>query len=98
MRALQTVIVLAAVLVGSALSAEWFDSYERGLSALERKDAGRAISEFEAAIRQRPEPGQNLLTYGTNRLGRYHPYLRLAEAQLLAGKPDQALVTLGVSE
>src|SRR5207244_4492083 len=38
----------------------------------------------------RPIPGDNVITYGTNRLSAYHPYLRLAEAHLLAGHPETA--------
>ncbi|PYQ54517.1 MAG: hypothetical protein DMF78_05605 [Acidobacteria bacterium] len=45
---------------------------------------------LERAARLRPDPGTNVITYGTNRLDRYHPYLRLAEAYLMAGQPDKA--------
>jgi len=45
---------------------------------------------LERAARMRPDPGTNVITYGTNRLERYHPYLRLAEAYLMAGQPDKA--------
>ena len=44
------------------------------------------------------EPGENLLTYGTNILKRYHPYLKLAEAQITAGQLDAAAETLRRSE
>jgi len=37
---------------------------------------------LERAARLRPDPGTNVITYGTNRLERYYPYLRLAEAWL----------------
>jgi Protein kinase domain/PEGA domain len=53
---------------------------------------------LERAARLRPEPGTNVLTYGTNRLERYHPYLRLAQAYLLAGRPAQAEEALKRSE
>jgi predicted Ser/Thr protein kinase len=90
---------LAALLAASSLRAEeWFDAYSRGLEALKQKQGPRAAQLFERAIRLRPDPGTNLLTYGTNRLDRYHPYLRLAEAHLLAGEPEKARDALARSE
>jgi Protein kinase domain/PEGA domain len=53
---------------------------------------------LERAIHLRPEPGTNVITYGTNRLERYHPYLRLAEAYLLAGQAERAQEALKRSE
>ncbi len=93
-------VVLALVLAFARTIAaeEWFDAYEKGLLALRQKQAVKAAEAFERAIRQRPEPGANILTYGTNRIERYHPYLRLAEARLLAGEPDQAREALRRSE
>ena len=90
---------LAALLAASSLQAEeWFDAYSRGLEALRQKQGPRAAQLFERAIRLRPEPGTNLITYGTNRLDRYHPYLRLAEAYLLSGEPEKAKEALTRSE
>jgi hypothetical protein len=77
---------------------EWFEAYEKGLRALRQRQAAQAIEHFERAIKKQQEPGNNLLTYGTNRLERYHPYLRLAEAQLLAGNPEAAREALRRSE
>jgi hypothetical protein len=68
---------------------EWYDAYEKGLQALGRKDAARAIEHLERAIRKRPEPGNDILTYGTNRIS-YQPYLSLARAELLAGEAAAA--------
>lgn len=93
-------VVLALVLAfaGTLAAEEWFDAYEKGLLALRQKQAVKAAEAFERAIRQRPEPGANVLTYGTNRIERYHPYLRLAEARLLAGEPEKAREALRRSE
>ena len=92
-------LVLAWFLAAlSAFGAEWFDAYEKGVAALSKRDAVQAVEQLEAAVRARPEPGDNVLTYGTNRLRRYHPYLRLAEAHLLAGRADKALLALEASE
>ncbi len=100
MRAREASAVLVWVLsLAPTLGAEeWFDAYEKGLLALRQKQGARAAEAFERAIRQRPEPGVNLLTYGTNRVDRYHPYLRLAEAWLLAGDLDKAGEALRQSE
>jgi hypothetical protein len=81
-----------------ALADEWFEAYEKGLKALRQRQAVQAVEHFERAVKKQQEPGTNLLTYGTNRIERYHPYLRLAEAQLLAGKPEAAREALRRSE
>ena len=57
---------------------------------LRRGRPGQAIQFLEKAIRKRPEPGSNLITYGTNRLEAYFPYLKLAEAHLDSGHFDAA--------
>jgi len=93
------VAALAAWLAASTLHAEeWFDAYSRGLEALKQKQGPKAVQLFERAIRLRSEPGTNLITYGTNRLDRYHPYLRLAEAHLLSGEPEKAKEALARSQ
>lgn len=82
----------------SAVAEEWYDAYSRGLKALERHEAEKAILNLERAARLRPEPGTNVITYGTNWLDEYAPYLSLAEAYLLAGRPEQAREALKRSE
>jgi hypothetical protein len=79
-------------------SEEWFDAYDHGLKALEHHDGTRAAADFERAIKRRSMPGEYVLTYGTNVLPEYHPYLRLAEAELLAGHPETAREALVRSE
>ena len=71
-------------------AAEWFDDYERGVEALARGKPEQAVQFLEKAIRKRPEPGSNLITYGTNRLEEDFPYLKLAEAHLDSGHLDAA--------
>jgi predicted Ser/Thr protein kinase len=97
---IRTAAAAAVVLALSCLPAgadEWFDAYARGLEALRQRQGAQAAALFERAIRLRAEPGANLITYGTNRLDRYHPYLRLAEARLLAGEPEKAKEALARS-
>ena len=79
------VFVLLTATGRSAIAQEWFDDYEAGVAALERGEAARAVARLERAIRGRDEPGTRIVTYGTNRIATYYPYLKLAEAQLLAG-------------
>ncbi len=89
-RFLTGTVSAALLLAGSASAEEWFDAYDRGLLALEQGQPARAVASLERAIRLRPEPGMRLITYGTNRLDEYYPYLRLAEAHLLAGSLEAA--------
>ena len=84
-------ISLCLLLAGAASGEDWFDAYARGLEALKQGQGTKAAEWLERAIRKRPEPGSHVITYGTNRLDRYHPYLYLAEAHLLAGNPDAAI-------
>jgi hypothetical protein len=84
--------------VPRAQAEEWFDAYTRGLEALKQQKGARAVELFERAIRMRAEPGTNILTYGTNRLDEYYPYLRLAEAHLLLGNVEGAREALSRSE
>jgi hypothetical protein len=84
-------LVLAALLFPAAAGAqEWDDAYRSGLSALARGDHARAVEAFKRAIALRPEPGRNILTYGTNVEPRYFPYLHLAEAYLGLGQLEAA--------
>src|SRR5437762_193310 len=90
MKTLTRLALALSVLAAPAAGEEWYDHYERGVKALAQKDGPAAATAFERAIRHRPSPGDNVITYGTNRLSAYHPYLRLAEAHLLAGHPETA--------
>ncbi|HEV8253358.1 MAG TPA: protein kinase [Vicinamibacteria bacterium] len=76
-------VVLSIVgLAGDVPAAEWHESYRAGLKALAQGQPMRAVSLLEQAAGQRPQPGRNVITYGTNVEERYYPYLHLAEAYL----------------
>src|SRR5262245_46553273 len=97
-RRLLAAVFGALLLAPSLASAEdWFDAYARGLEALKKRDGPKAVEYLERAIRKRAEPGENLITYGTNRLPRYHPYVNLAEAYVLTGNLDKARAALAQS-
>ncbi len=76
---------------------EWHEAYRSGLAALQRGDATRAAEALRRAIALRPEPGRNVVTYGTNVEPRYFPYLRLADAYLALGQLEAARETLEAS-
>lgn len=76
---------------------EWHEAYRSGLAALQRGDATRAAEVLRRAIALRPEPGRNVVTYGTNVEPRYFPYLRLADAYLALGQLEAARQTLEAS-
>jgi hypothetical protein len=79
-------LALALTLAGAPLLAqEWHESYRAGVRALAEGQPLRAVSLLEQAVSQRPQPGRNVITYGTNVEPRYYPYLRLAEAYLRLG-------------
>ena len=84
------VCALLAATGRTAGAQEWFEDYEAGVAALQRGEAARAIERLERAIRGRGEPGTHIITYGTNRIATYYPYLKVAEAHLLAGHTDAA--------
>jgi hypothetical protein len=77
---------------------EWYDAYRAGLEALKLGQGPKAIDAFRRAIRLRREPGLNVITYGTNKVDCYCPYLRLAEAYLLVHDPEGARGALKESE
>jgi Protein kinase domain/PEGA domain/Tetratricopeptide repeat len=88
----------SALLVPAAAGAqEWHEAYRSGLTALARGDHARAAAAFRRAIALHPEPGRNILTYGTNVEPRYFPYVRLAEAYLGLGQLDAAREALDKS-
>jgi hypothetical protein len=98
---LRRLICLVALLAGPAGSAdaqEWYESYGDGVKALSHGQAARAVPLLEAAAARRPQPGRNVITYGTNVVERYHPYLRLAEAHLALRDVASARAALRRSE
>jgi tetratricopeptide (TPR) repeat protein len=97
-RTAQLAFAVLVLLPSAALPEEWYDAYARGVHALAKHDAHKAIQNLEKAASLRPEPGANVITYGTNWIPDYSPYLALAEAYLLAGRPDEARVALQRSE
>jgi protein kinase-like protein/PEGA domain-containing protein len=75
-------LLVPVAFVAVAWAQEWHEAYRDGVKALGQGQPARAIPLLEAAAAQRPQPGNNVITYGTNVIARYHPYLRLAEAHL----------------
>ncbi|HEY7514666.1 MAG TPA: PEGA domain-containing protein, partial [Vicinamibacteria bacterium] len=97
-RPLPLALALGLCLVGAAAPAqEWHEAYRDGVSALARGDAQQAVPALRRAVSLRPEPGRNVVTYGTNVEPRYFPYLRLAEAYLALGQLEPAQQALEAS-
>ena len=98
-RSLPAAAALALGLIAASPSdaQDWHEAYRAGLAALQRGDHARAAEALERAARLHPEPGRNVLTYGTNVEPRYFPYLRLAEACLALGRLDAASQALEIS-
>src|SRR5947209_7315388 len=65
-----------------AVAEEWHEAYRAGVKALDQNQASRAVGLIEYAVSQRPRPGRNVVTYGTNVEREYFPYLRLVQAYL----------------
>jgi hypothetical protein len=97
-RRLAFAVLLLAAAAGGVSAAEWHEAYRDGVKALAQGQPARAIPLLEAAIAQRPQPGNNVITYGTNVVARYHPYLRLAEAHLALKDVAAARAALRRSE
>lgn len=92
-------LALGLLLAARGLAAEeWYDAYASGLEALRQKQGARAVEAFKRALKLRREPGTHVITYGTNKLERYFPYLRLAEAYLLVEDREAARGALRRSE
>lgn len=92
------VLALGLLLSATVVRAEeWHEAYHAGLQALARGDNQGAVERLRRAIALRPEPGRNVVTYGTNVEARYYPYLRLAEAYLGLGQLDLARSALAES-
>ena len=96
--ALPFVSVLLALVTALARAEEWHEAYRNGVNALARGQGARAVELLERAAAQRPQPGRNVITYGTNVEERYYPYLRLAEAHLLLRNLEGARAALKRSE
>src|SRR5712691_9230496 len=96
--ALPFLLVLLALVAILARAEEWHEAYRNGVNALARGQGERAVELLERAAGQRPQPGRNVVTYGTNVEERYYPYLRLAEAYLLLRNLEGARAALKRSE
>src|SRR6185436_5791426 len=74
--------VLLAMGAPFAGAQEWHEAYRDGLKALAQNQPARAVGLLEYAVSQRPRPGRDVVTYGTNVERQYYPYLKLAEAYI----------------
>ena len=89
-RAAAALILVLSSWSTSAAAQDWHEAYRAGVSAMARGEHARAVEALRRAVALRPEPGRNVLTYGTNVEPRYFPYVRLAESHLALGQLDEA--------
>jgi tetratricopeptide (TPR) repeat protein len=87
----------SAVGARPAAAAEWYESYEKGLRALESGKFAEAVELLEAAVAGRAEPGPSVKTYGV-RFIKYYPYFHLAQAYAGLDQKDKAREMLEASE
>jgi protein kinase-like protein/PEGA domain-containing protein len=81
-RALAILLPSLLLLVAPARAQEWHEAYRDGVKALDQGQPARAVGLLEYAVSRRPQPGRDIITYGTNVERQYYPYLKLAEAYL----------------
>ena len=70
------------LLAAESSAQEWYEAYGDGVKALAQGRGDRAVFLLEYAVSRHAQPGRNVVTYGTNVVPQYYPYLRLAEAYL----------------
>ncbi len=93
-------LVLAFWLTSSSAQGSdlrWYQSYERGVAAVERREGATAIPLLEAAIAGRPQETLKVRTHGVHFVD-YLPHLYLAYAHWLAGNPVSARRSLAESD
>ncbi len=88
-------VALAAVV--AVAGGSFYEAYERGLELEARGALPEAREMLLEAVRQRPEAGKNVRTYGLNFLAVYDPYLPLARIETRMGLLDEAARHLELS-
>lgn len=81
--------VSSVVSVPDALAQPWYESYEKGVDALQAGDFDGAVRLLEGAIQARSEPGRNVRAYGMNFID-YYPYFYLGKAYQGSGNAAKA--------
>ncbi len=90
-------LALAALASAPQPTQPWYSHYERGVDLVEKGDGAGAAAELELALRQRPEPGLKIRTYGLRYID-YLPHLYMAMAAHLQGDTERARRELEIAE
>jgi tetratricopeptide (TPR) repeat protein len=90
-RRLTVAVLLLAI--ATAAVASWYDDYDAGLKAVRAGNWSAVVTSMTAAIRQNPNEGNRVRTYGVD-FRNYHPYYYRGVANLNLGKYDQAVADL----
>jgi hypothetical protein len=77
-----SLLLVLSARAAPAVAQEWHEAYRDGVKALSQGQAARAVGLLEYAVSRRPQPGRDIVTYGTNVERQYYPYVRLADAYL----------------
>lgn len=91
------IAALMSAAVVAAAELPWYQSYERGVAAVERGEGATAIPLLEAAISERPQEALKVRTHGVHFVD-YLPHLYLAYAHWLAGNALSARRGLAESD
>jgi tetratricopeptide (TPR) repeat protein len=83
-------LVVALLGVVSARAAEFYESYDDGLKAVESKDWNVVIARMSEAIRKNPRENKRERSYGANFFP-YHPYYYRGIAYFNQGKYTEAI-------
>ncbi len=75
----------------------WYDSYHKGLEAVEREDWNEAVRYINEALKENPRSSAQARTYGM-RYVEYFPFLQLGIAYYHLGQPDAALQAFETEE
>ncbi|MDB4324744.1 hypothetical protein N9971_00205 [bacterium] len=75
--------------IAPTLAGRWYEDYESAQRALTRSSYEEALRNARSASEQKPNPGINKPTYGTNAID-YFPYLMLGRAHFHLGNLEDA--------
>jgi len=77
------------ILFSGVMAEEWFQLYQQGLEAMQKKNYQQAIEKFEAALRQEKMDKQKIRTYGMHFIS-YYPNRELGIAHFYLGNINDA--------
>src|SRR5688500_10536795 len=86
-------VTAALLLVATTALADWFDDYDAGLKAAQKKDWAVVVQKMTAAIGKKPKENPRERTYGTQFIA-YYPFYYRGVAYFHLGEFSKALADL----